>query len=241
METTITEIADNIHRISTFLPDMIPDVGFCFNQFLVMADEPLLFHTGPRGMFPLIAEQVETVVPVERLRWISFGHVESDECGSMNMWLASAPQAQVVHGGLGCDISLNDLCDRPPVVLGGGETLDLGGKRVRLIETPHVPHGWEAIVLFEETTGTLLCGDLASQVGGRQAVTTDDIVEAAIATEGMFHATCLAPHTGATLRALGDLNPSTLAIMHGSSYRGDGKRVLYDLADAYDRMTLAAA
>jgi flavorubredoxin len=210
--------------------------GFTFNQFLVAADEPLLFHTGPRGMFPLVAEAVGTVLPVESLRWITFGHVEADECGSMNMWLAAAPNSQVAFGALGCDVSLNDLCDRPPRALQDGEVIDLGGKRVRQISTPHVPHGWEAQVVFEETTRTLLCGDLLTQVGAGPAVTTDDLVEPALAAEGMFHATSLAPHTGATLRGLGELAPEVLGVMHGSSFQGDGKRALFDLADGYEKL-----
>jgi flavorubredoxin len=239
MQPVIDEISDDIHRISTWIPDVSPE-GFTFNQFLVVADEPLLFHTGPRAMFPLVAEAVSTVMPVEALRWITFGHVESDECGSMNMWLAAAPDSQVAHGALGCDVSLNDLCDRPPRALAEGEVIDLGGKRVRQISTPHVPHGWEAQVLFEETTGTLFCGDLLTQVGAGAALTEDDVVGPALAAEGMFHATALAPHTTATLQALGDLAPSTLAIMHGASYRGDGRQALYDLADGYGKMALDA-
>jgi flavorubredoxin len=235
MQPTVDEIADGIFRISTWIPDVTPD-GFTFNQFLLTAEEPLLFHTGPRGMFPLVAEAVATVLPVEQVRWITFGHVESDECGAVNMWLAAAPESQVAHGALGCDISLNDLCDRPPRALEEGEVIDLGGKRVRQISTPHVPHGWEAQVLFEETTGTLLCGDLFSQVGGGPALTTDDVVEPAMAAEAMFHATALAPHTGATLRALGDLGPTTLAIMHGASFQGDGRQALYDLASGYEKL-----
>jgi flavorubredoxin len=235
MQPTVDQIADDIYRISTFVPEVSPE-GFTFNQFLVAADEPLLFHTGPRGMFPLVAEAVAKVLPVESLRWITFGHVESDECGSMNMWLAAAPDSQVAHGALGCDVSLNDLCDRPPRPLEDGEVIDLGGKRVRQISTPHVPHGWEAQVLYEETTNTLLCGDLFSQVGGGPALTTDDVVEPAMAAEQMFHATCLAPHTAQTLRALGDLEPTTLAIMHGSSFQGDGKQALYDLAVGYEKL-----
>lgn len=234
---TVTEIADDIHRISTWIPDVSPE-GFTFNQFLVMADEPLLFHTGPRAMYPLVAEAVARVTPVESLRWITFGHVEADECGSMNMWLTGAPDAQVAHGALGCDISLNDLCDRPPRPLADGEVLDIGGKRLRQISTPHVPHGWEAQVLFEETTGTLLCGDLFSQVGAPPALTSGDIVGPALAAEAMFHATALAPHTAATIRSLGDLQPGTLAVMHGSSFRGDGRQALYDLAAAYEEMAL---
>jgi len=234
-EPVVDEIADGIFRISTWIPDVTP-VGFTFNQFLVTGAEPLLFHTGPRGLFPLVAEAVATVTPVAGLRWITFGHVEADECGSMNMWLAAASNSQVAHGALGCDVSLNDLCDRPPRALAEGEVLDLGGKRLRQISTPHVPHGWEAQVLFEETTNTLLCGDLFSQVGAGMALTTDDIVEPALAAEGMFHATCLAPHTGDVLRGLADLNPATLAVMHGPSFTGDCRQALYDLADGYAAM-----
>lgn len=239
MTPTVDEIADGIFRISTFIPEVSPQ-GFTFNQFLVRGEEPLLFHTGQRMLFPLVAEAVATVVPVESLRWITFGHVESDECGAMNMWLAAAPGSQVAHGALGCDISLNDLCDRPPRALAEGEVIDLGGKRVRQISTPHVPHGWEAQVLFEETTGTLLCGDLFTHLGAPPALTTEDVVDPAIAAEDLFHATALAPHTGQTLRALGDLEPTTLAIMHGSSYQGDGRKALYELAAAYDGLVAAA-
>jgi flavorubredoxin len=235
MQPTVDEIADDMYRISTYVPEVSPE-GFTFNQFLVKADEPLLFHTGPRGMFPLVAEAVATVVPVEALRWITFGHVESDECGSMNMWLTAAPDSRVAHGALGCDVSLNDLCDRPPRALGEGEVIDLGGKRVRQISTPHVPHGWEAQLLFEETTGTLLCGDLFSQIGAGPAVTTDDVVEPALAAERLFHASSLTPNTAGTLRQLGDLSPTTLAIMHGASFRGDGKAALYDLAAGYEKL-----
>lgn len=237
--TTIHEIADGIFRISTLVPEMMPG-GFTFNQFLVAADEPLLFHTGARSLFPLVAEAVETVLPVDRLRWVSFSHVESDECGSMNMWLASSPEAQVVHAGLACMVSLNDLCDRAPRSLAGGEVLDLGGKRVRLIETPHVPHGWESISLFEETTGTLLCGDLFTHLGNGPALTEGDVLGPALEAEAMFHSTSLAPHTGAVLRGLADLEPTTLAIMHGSSFRGDGGAALRSLAAAYESMIVAA-
>ena len=237
--SSIDEINDGIYRISTWVPEISPE-GFTFNQFLVTADEPLLFHTGPRGMFPLVAEAVALVAPVESLRWISFGHVEADECGSMNMWLAAAPDSQVAFGALGCMVSLNDLCDRAPRPLADGEVLDLGGKRIRQISTPHVPHGWEAQVLFEETTGTLLSGDLFTQVGNGPAVTTDDIVARAVEAEEMFHSTAMAPHTVTTLRSLGDLAPTTLALMHGPSFRGDGRQALYDLAASYERMMIAA-
>ncbi|MEY2455593.1 MAG: hypothetical protein QOH64_722 [Acidimicrobiaceae bacterium] len=239
MQPTVDEIADGIYRISTWIPDVSPE-GFTFNQFLVRGDEPLLFHTGPRMLFPFVAEAVATVVPVESLRWITFGHVEADECGSMNMWLAAAPNSQVAHGALGCDVSLNDLCDRPPRALEEGEVIDIGGKRLRQISTPHVPHGWEAQVLFEETTGTLLCGDLFSQVGAPPALTSDDVIDPAMAAEAMFHATCLTPQTAPTLRALGDLDPTVLGIMHGSSFQGDGRKALYELAAAYEGLHAAS-
>jgi flavorubredoxin len=239
METTTEEIADGIHRISTFIPEIAAPAGFTMNQFLVTGEESLLFHTGARGLFPLVAEAVARITPVESLRWISFGHVESDECGAMNTWLAAAPDAEVTFGALGCDISLNDMADRPPRALADDEVIDLGGKRLRWISTPHVPHGWEAGVLYEETTGTLLCGDLFSHVGSGPALTTTDVVEPAVEAEAMFHSTALAPHTGAVLRGLGSLGATTLAIMHGSSFQGDSRAQLYGLADAYEAMIAA--
>jgi flavorubredoxin len=237
--TTTDEIADGIFRFSTFIPDVSPE-GFTFNQFLVRGEQPLLFHTGARMLYPLVSEAVAKVIPLAALRWISFGHVESDECGAMNMWLAAAPESQVAFGALGCMVSLDDMCDRPPRPLEEGEVLDLGGKRVRQISTPHVPHGWEAQVLFEETTGTLLCGDLFSQVGAPPALVTEDVVDPAMAAEEMFHATALTTSTAATIRSLGDLGPSTLAVMHGSSYQGDGKAALHSLADAYEGLIAAS-
>jgi flavorubredoxin len=238
MSTTVDEIADGIFRLSTWVPDIAPPAGFTFNQFLVVGDEPLLFHTGPRAMFPLVSEAVARVLPVERLRWITFGHVEADECGSMNEWLAAAPRSEIAHGGLGCMVSLNDMADRPPRPLADGEVLDLGGKRVRHIDTPHVPHGWEARVLYEETTGTLLCGDLFTSLGNGPALTADDIVAPAMEAEAIFRATCLAPDTAAVIRRLGDLSPNVLALMHGSSFNGDGAKALYDLAAAYESQYL---
>ena len=233
MMTKTSEIADGIFRLSTLVPNVTPD-GFTFNQFLIKADEPLLFHTGPRGMFGLVSEAVSKIVPVNRLRWITFGHVESDECGSMNQWLAAAPTSEVAHGMVGVMVSLNDLADRPPRALQDGEVIDLGGKRVRHIDTPHVPHGWEARVLFEETTRTLLCGDLFTHTGDGPALTTDDIVGPAKKAEELFHATCLTPTTGAAIRKLADLRPKTLGLMHGSSFNGDTERALRQLADLYD-------
>lgn len=234
METTINEIADGIYRLSTWVLEVAPPTGFTFNQFLIMAEQPLLFHTGLRAMFPLVTEAVGRLVPVQQIRWITFGHVEADECGSMNQWLAVAPQSEVAHGVVGCLVSLNDLADRPPRVLADGEVLDLGGKRVRHLDTPHVPHGWEARVLFEETTGTLLCGDLFTHLGNGPAVTSNDIVEAAMEGEAIFRASSMAPDTSSVMRALGDLTPTTLALMHGSSFSGDCEKALYDLASAYD-------
>jgi len=240
METRVDEIAEGIYRFSTWVPDIAPPDGFTFNQFLVDAEEPLLFHTGPRAMFPLVSEAVATVVPVERVRWITFGHVEADECGSMNQWLAAAPSAEVAHGGVGVAVQLNDLADRPPRTLADGEVLDLGGKRVRHIDTPHVPHGWEARVLFEETTGTLLCGDLFTQLG-RAATTEGDIVGPAVHGEDVFRASSLAPTSGATVRRLAELAPTTLALMHGPSFSGDCAGALAALADDYDTRVGAAA
>jgi flavorubredoxin len=190
-------------------------------------------------MFPLVSEAVSRIVPVERLRWITFGHVEADECGSMNQFLAAAPRAEVAHGVTGCFVSINDLADRAPRPLVDGEVIDLGGKRVRHIDTPHVPHAWEARVLYEETTGTLLCGDLFTHVGNTAALTSDDIVEPAMEAEAMFRSTSLAPDTPLVMSRLAELRPTTLALMHGASYNGDCGRALLDLANAYDERYLA--
>ena len=236
---SVHEIAPAIYRISSFVPQIGPN-GFTFNQFLIVADEPLLFHTGGRGIFPLVAEAVASILPVERLRWISFGHVESDECGAVNMWLNAAPRSQVAFGSLGCDVSLNDLCDRPPRPLQDGEVLDLGGKRVRQISTPHVPHGWEAQVLFEETSGTLFCGDLMTHLGSGPALTDADVVGPALDAERIFRSTSLSPQTLPTLRGLAELSPRTLAIMHGSSFQGDGGQALCELAGGYEQLQKSA-
>ena len=234
METKVDEIADRIYRLSTFVPDVGP-TGFTFNQFVIDADEPAIFHTGPRTMFPLVSEAVASVVPLDQLRWIMFGHLESDECGAMNLFLAAAPNSQVAHGVTGCMVSINDLADRPPAQIQPEGTHDLGGKFLRNIDTPHVPHGWDAHVLYEETTGTLFCGDLLSQVGQGPALTDNDVIDAAALTEDMFGSTCLTPSTAPTIRRLAALEPKTLAIMHGSSYNGDGVKALLALADDYER------
>ena len=224
METKISEIADGIYRLSTYVKDIAPPAGFTFNHFLVHAHEPMLFHCGLRGMFAALSEAVTRLMPINALRFLGFGHVEADECGAMNSWLASAPRTQVVHGATACMVSLNDLADRPPRTLADGEVLDLGGKRVRYIDTPHVPHGWEAGVLYEEATGTLLCGDLFTHVGNDLAITDKDIVGPAIEAERMFHYTSLGPSTAPNIRKLAALAPRTLALMHGVSYHGDGAR-----------------
>ncbi len=235
MNTLTHEIADGIFRFSTCVADAAPG-GFTFNQFLIRADEPLLFHTGPRRMFPLVSEAIARVVPLATLRYITFGHVESDECGAMNELLRAAPKAEVAHGALGCMVSLDDLCDRPPRKLGDGQVLDLGGKRVRHIDTPHVPHNWEARVLFEETTRTLFTGDLFTQVGNGPALTEDDLVGPSLVAEEIFHATALSTVTAPTIRRLALLEPRTLATMHGSSTATRCSENLMRLADAYEAM-----
>jgi flavorubredoxin len=231
METKIHEIADGIYRLSTFVPEVAPPAGFAFNQFLIAAEEPLLFHCGHRAMFPAISAAVARVVPLARLRWLSFSHVEADECGAMNRWLEASPRASVLHGPIACDVSLNDLADRAPRKLEDGEALDLGGKRVRFLATPHVPHGWDAGLLFEEATSTLFCSDLLGQVGDGPATTDDDIVGPAIAAEGLFQSMSLHPVTVPTLHRLADLAPRTLAVMHGSSLTANCGASLRQLAE----------
>lgn len=235
METRIDEVADGIYRLSTFVPDIAPPAGFTFNQFLVLGDEPLMFHTGLRKMFGLNRDALSRIIAPERLRWIAYGHFEADECGAMNEWLAVAPQATAAHGATACLVSLNDFADRAPRVLANGEVIDLGaGKRVRFIDTPHTPHGWDAGVLYEESTGTLLSGDLFTQLGDGPALISGDIVGPAIAGEDVFGYSSLNPGMGATLRGLAGLAPCTLALMHGPSFQGDGAAALHALADNYD-------
>jgi flavorubredoxin len=238
MNARVDQISDRIYRISTCIPDIAPG-GFTFNQFLVDAEEPLLYHTGMRQLFPLVREAIEQVLPVRRLRWISFAHVEADECGAVNQFLAVAPHAQVAHGALGCAVSLNDLCDRPPRPLAEGESLDIGGAELRrtlvALPTPHVPHNWESHMLFEQETRTLLLGDLCTQYGDGPAVTDEDLLDAAVDAEDLFRQTSLGPAVPATYRRLADLEPETLAVMHGSSYAGDCAGLLRALADIYEQ------
>ncbi len=242
METKINEIADGIFRLSTFVPDIAPPAGFVFNQFLVRGDQPLMFHTGLRKMFSLNLEAVSRIIPPERLRWISYGHFEADECGAMNEWLSVAPQAQAAHGATGCLVSLNDFADRAPRILADGDVIDLGGgKRVRFIDTPHTPHGWDAGVLFEESTRTLMCGDLFTQLGNGPALTDKDVVGPAMEGENLFQYSALNPGMGKTIRGLAKFEPRTLALMHGPSFSGDGAAALHALADDYDRRVTGLA
>jgi flavorubredoxin len=237
MNTVVDEITKGIYRLSTY----IDEADFTFNQYLIDADQPLLFHCGMRGLFPLVSAAVAEVLPPSRLRWISFGHWEADESGAMNDWLGVAPEAQVAVGEIGCMLSVNDLAIRAPKALADGEVLDLGGKRVRYIATPHVPHCWDAGVLFEETTKTLFCGDLFTQIGKSPALSEADIIGPALAAEDTFKATALTPNTAPTMRGLTALQPAMLALMHGPAFRGDCPRALEALADAYaQRLKLAA-
>ncbi len=236
METRVTEIADGVHQLTT----VVPDLPVAFNQYLIAGAEPMLFHTGMRFLFPLVSQAVSRVVPAESLRWVGFGHVEADECGSMNDWLALAPNATVVQSETGCMVSLGDLADRPPHPLADGEHLDLGGHVVHWLDTPHVPHAWEAGVLYDATTRTLLCGDLFTRFGEFEAVTADDIVGPAVEAEDIAPGSySLHPSSAATIRRLAELDVETLAPMHGSAFTGDCRRALLDLAADFDRRIAA--
>ncbi|MEP7201374.1 MAG: MBL fold metallo-hydrolase [Ilumatobacteraceae bacterium] len=232
METRVTEVADGIHQLTTH----IPDIDFGFNQYVITGDEPLIFHTGMRGFFPLISAAVASVITLDTLRWVSFGHVEADECGAMNEFLAAAPQATVAQGATGCMVSIGDLADRAPRALSNGEVLDIGGHRIRWIDTPHVPHGWEAGVIFDETTGTLFCGDLFTRWSAYEATTTDDVLAPALALDATddFGSWSLRPNSGDIVRQLAELDVKTLAPMHGSAFTGDCKTPLRGLATALD-------
>lgn len=239
MAARIDEIGAGVYRLSVFEPQVGP-TGFTFNSFLVDGDAPLLFHAGKRGMFAEYAEAVRKIRPVEDLRFVGFGHVEADECGAMNLWLEQAPQAVVMHGKVGCDVSIEDMAIRAPRPLEDDERIDLG-RHFRYLATPHVPHGWDAGVLFDEDSRTLFCGDLFTSLGDGPALIEGDIVGPAIAAEEMFRATSIGPYTAPTLRRLAALKPSTLAIMHGPSFRGDGEAALLALADFYEAEVARAA
>ncbi|HET7008299.1 MAG TPA: MBL fold metallo-hydrolase [Candidatus Binatia bacterium] len=230
--TNVHEVADGIYRINT--PVVIEGAGgFSFNQYLITDNEPLLFHTGPRKMFPLVREAVATVLPVERLRYVAFSHVEADECGSLNQWLGAAPQSVPLCGAVAAMVSISDLADRPPRSLADGEPLTLGKHSVRWFDTPHLPHAWECGFLMEERTSTLLCGDLFTQPGSdHPPITESDILGP---SEAFRHEMDYFSHTKnarVMLDRLAAANPTTLACMHGSAWRGDGAKLLRALADA---------
>lgn len=229
--TSVEEVADGFYRIST--PVVIPGGGFSFNQYLIIDDEPLIFHTGPRKLFPLVHEAVASVLPVARLRHIAFSHVEADECGSLNEWLAAAPQASPLCGTVAAMVSINDLADRPPRALADGELLSLGKHAVRWFDAPHLPHAWECGFLMDESTGTLLCGDLFTQGGAdNPALTESDILGPSEAFRHEMDYFSHTTHARAMLERLAAARPTTLACMHGSAWRGDGATLLRALADA---------
>jgi flavorubredoxin len=234
--TRIDEIADGIYRISTPVPPSDFPGGFTFNQFLIDDDEPLLFHTGLRRLFPFVRDAIASVLPLSRLRHISFSHVEADECGALNELLAAAPSAAPLCGELAADVSIRDLADRPPRALSDGEEVSLGRHRVRWLYAPHLPHSWECGYLFESLTGTLLCGDLFTQSGHEHApITEADILGPSEAMRAQMDYFAHAPSSRAHLERLAALGPRTLACMHGSSWHGDGARLLRALGGELER------
>jgi len=231
--TRIDEIAEGIYRISTPVPPRDFPGGFTFNQFLIDADEPLLFHTGLRQLFPLVREAIGSVLPPERLRYVAFSHVEADECGALNDFLAVAPGALALCGTVAADVSVRDLADRPPRALGDGEEVSLGRHTVRWLYTPHLPHGWECGYLYEVTTRTLLCGDLFTQSGHEHfPVTEGDILASSEEMRGQMDYFSHSPETGALIEKLAATEPAVLGCMHGASFRGDGGRLLRSLKQA---------
>ena len=233
MTTRVDEIADGIFRISTSVPIPAIPGGFTFNQILVRDEAPLLFHTGPRGLFEATRAAIETVLPVSSLRYLSYSHFEADECGAMNAFLAIAPGAVPLCSRVSALVSMGDIADRPPQALADGEEVDLGRLRVRWVDTPHVPHGWDAGLLWESTTKTLLCGDLFTQPGAElPPVTEGDILGPSEAMRaGMDYFSC-PDKARSTLTRLAELHPHVLATMHGSSFRGDGAAQLRGLSEA---------
>ncbi|WP_420477276.1 FprA family A-type flavoprotein [Noviherbaspirillum sp. ST9] len=230
--TTVDEVANGIYRISTPVPPEAMPGGFSFNQYLVAAEKPLLYHTGPRKLFEQICGAIERIMPVSRLAYIGFSHVEADECGSLNEFLSLAPKAVPLCGQVAAMVSIDDIALRPAKAMADGEVLDLGGHRIRWIATPHLPHGWECSMAYEETTGTLLCGDLFTQPGhANPALTEGDILESSEAFRHQMDYYAHSPETRHHLQRLADLHPTTLACMHGSAWRGDGARLLGQLSD----------
>ncbi|HXG52383.1 MAG TPA: MBL fold metallo-hydrolase [candidate division Zixibacteria bacterium] len=229
--TNVHEIADGIYRINT--PVTFPGGGFSFNQYLIVDDEPLIFHTGPRKMFPLVREAVASVLPPESLRHIAFSHVEADECGSLNEWLAVARRAAPLCGTVAALVSIDDLADRPARALADGEALPLGRHAVRWFDAPHLPHAWECGFLMEERTRTLLCGDLFTQGGAdNPPVTEADILGPSEAYRRELDYFSHTKNARGMLERLASAAPTTLACMHGSAWRGDGAKLLRALADA---------
>jgi flavorubredoxin len=236
--TNVHEIAANIYRISTPIPPTEIPGGFTFNQFLIVDEAPLLYHTGQRRMFPLVREAVAHVLgDASKLRYIGFSHYEADECGSLNDWLALAPQAQTVCGAVAAMTSVGDFSDRPPMVLADGTELSLGEKRVRWFDTPNLPHNWECGHLFEASTRTLFCGDVLTHAGAAELppLTESDVVGPSEAMRRGFPpgSVVIDATTRGMLEKLAATEPATLALMHGSSFRGDGARALRDLARAF--------
>lgn len=229
--TTVDEIADGIHRISTPVPpsdDMPP--GFTFNQYLIVDDDPLLYHTGPRKMFPLTCQAVASVIPVKTLRHIAFSHFEADECGALNNFLEVAPQAAPLCGDIAAMVSVADVADRPPRAMADGETVELGRHKVTWIATPHLPHAWECGHLYESETRTLFCGDLFTQFGAEHpAVTEADILEPSEQARGGLDYYSHTANRAALIDKLAALKPKTLACMHGAAWRGDGAALLQAL------------
>ena len=231
----VTETGPDLYRISVF----VEQFNLQFNHFLVKDDEPLLFHAGFKGMFPELREAVASVIDPSGIRWIGFSHFESDECGGLNQWLELAPKAQPVCSDLGAAVSLTDFSIRPPRGMTEGEVLATGKRRFRLCRTPHLPHGWDAALLFEETTKTLLCSDLFHQVGKVEPLTTSDVVGRSREAMKEYQAGLLADYapythyTGQLFQKLAALKPASLAIMHGSSFEGDGERALHELGEAF--------
>jgi flavorubredoxin len=227
----INEIAPDVFRISVLMPEL----QLQFNHFLIRDDEPLLYHAGLKQMFPVLYEAVKTLIDPRLLRWIGFSHFEVDECGALNEWLQVAPRAQAVCSEVGVIVNMNDFALRPAKAMKSGEILETGRRRYRFIRTPHLPHGWDAGVMFEETDKTLLCSDLLHQNGDVAALTDKDILEAHRSSLLFFESGPLmdySPYTHKTkamLYELAALEPKTLATMHGSSFYGDGGRVLRDL------------
>jgi flavorubredoxin len=229
--TRIDEITNGIFRISTPVPPEVIPGGFTFNQYLVVDEAPLLYHTGPSKMFPLIRDAISSVIPVKSLRYIGFSHYEADECGSLNNFLEAAPHAEPLCSKIAKMVSVDDIAIRPAHALADGEELSLGTHLVRWIDTPHLPHGWECGHLFESTTKTLFCGDLFTQ-GGHQhePLVSDDILGP---SEQMRSALDYYSHTENVHQLMEKLavnSPAVLACMHGSAWKGDGADLLRQLA-----------